>query len=68
MLFRKKRRVRPMTEKEKANALNHIEAAIACGGGKMTDACRQDAADVLDGRMSADQVVERIKKKYGFSS
>ena len=56
-----------MTEKEKASAMNHIEAAIACGGGKMTDACRQDALDVLEGRMSADQVVERIKKKYGFT-
>lgn len=54
-----------MTEKEKAEAMNHIEAIIACGGGKMTDACRQDALDVLEGRMSADQVVERIKEKYG---
>lgn len=68
MLFRKKRCRQPMTEKEKALALNHIEAVIACGGGKMTPDMKQTALDIMDGKIAEDEAIENIKKKYGFSS
>lgn len=54
-----------MTEKEKEAVLNQAEAAIACGGGKMTSERRQIGKDILDGRMTSDEAVERIRKKYG---
>lgn len=57
-----------MTEKEKAAAMNHIEAAIACGGGKMTPDMKQTAFDIMDGKITADEAIENIKKKYGVSS
>lgn len=54
-----------MTEKEKARILNQAEAAIVCGGGKMTPERRQIGRDILDGKMTSDEAVELIKKKYG---
>lgn len=54
-----------MTEKEKEAVLNQAEAAIACGGGKMTPERRQMGRDILDGKMTSDATVELIKKKYG---
>lgn len=51
-----------MTEKERA--FNNIEAAIACGGGKMTDQMRQDFDDVWSGRKTTDQIRDEIKAKY----
>lgn len=54
-----------MTEKEKEMILNQAEAAIACGGGKMTSERRRIGRDILDGKMTSDEAVEFIKKKYG---
>lgn len=54
-----------MTEQEKARAMNHIEAAIACGGGKMTPDCKALVSDVLDGKLTEDEAIERIKAEYG---
>lgn len=54
-----------MDEKDMDMKLNHVEAAIACGGGSMTPERRQIARDVLSGTRKADDVVDEVRRKYG---
>lgn len=54
-----------MDEKDMDVKLNHVEAAIACGGGSMTSERRRIAKDVLSGVRKADDVVDEIRRKYG---
>ena len=38
------------------------------GGGKMTLDMKQTALDIMDGKITEDEAIENIKKKYGFPS
>ena len=51
-----------MTEKEKA--LNNIEAAIACGGGKMTPEMRDNFEKAWSGEKTTDEIEEELVRQY----
>lgn len=57
-----------MDEKDIEKALNHMEAAIACGGGTVTDESRQLARDIMSGRLTVEDAIRQVKQEYGVSN
>lgn len=54
-----------MDEKDVEKAINIGEAIIACGGGTVTDESRQQLKDVMSGKLTVDDAIAQIKRKYG---
>lgn len=53
-----------MSEKEKELRIGQIDAALRCGGGKLTPDIEADIRDIFDGKKTSDQVRAELDKKY----